>query len=174
MHAQPVTASSLSPERATVDASIDLDASVDEVWRAVSSGTGLAGWLGDGAMIDARVGGGLEAPDVVSGRPRKGLVDRVEPGERLDFRWWVADRPEVVSTVSIRLAEIDGGTRLTVTESIPTVVPGIATAGGRSGAASADASHAAPTVRQATPSVMRAGWVWRLALLSLSVAAVSC
>jgi uncharacterized protein YndB with AHSA1/START domain len=90
-----------------VTRSVDLDASPDEVWRAMSDPGERAQWLDD--------------PDAVSRRMR---VDEAAPGERLVWTWWRPGEEGDASTVSVVLSPLDGGgTRVVVTESLPAYAP---------------------------------------------------
>jgi uncharacterized protein YndB with AHSA1/START domain len=90
-----------------VTRSVDLDASPDDVWRAVADPDERAQWLDD--------------PDAVSRRVR---VDEAAPGERLVWTWWRPGEEDDASTVSVVLSPLDtGGTRVIVTESLPAYAP---------------------------------------------------
>ena len=90
-----------------VTRSVDLDAAVDDVWRAVTDPDERALWLDD--------------PDAVSRRMR---VDEAAPGERLVWTWWRPGEEGDASTVSVVLSPLDsGGTRVVVTESLPAYAP---------------------------------------------------
>jgi uncharacterized protein YndB with AHSA1/START domain len=90
-----------------VTRSVDLDAAVDDVWRAVTDPDERALWLDD--------------PDAVSRRVR---VDQATPGERLVWTWWQPGDEDDASTVSVVLSPLaTGGTRVIVTESLPAFAP---------------------------------------------------
>ena len=90
-----------------VTRSVDLDAAVDDVWRAVTDPDERALWLDD--------------PDAVSRRVR---VDEATPGERLVWTWWQPGDEGDASTVSVVLSPLaTGGTRVIVTESLPAFAP---------------------------------------------------
>jgi uncharacterized protein YndB with AHSA1/START domain len=90
-----------------VTRSVDLEASPDDVWRAVADPDERARWLDD--------------PDAVSRRVR---VDEAAPGERLVWTWWRPGEEGDASTVSVVLSPLDtGGTRVVVTESLPAFAP---------------------------------------------------
>jgi uncharacterized protein YndB with AHSA1/START domain len=72
-----------------------LDCSTDEVWELVSDPGELSSWLG--RDVDVQLS--------------------TVPGERVSFVWTDGDR--VPSQVEFVLHEVDGGTRLTVTETAP-------------------------------------------------------
>jgi uncharacterized protein YndB with AHSA1/START domain len=90
-----------------VTRSVDLDAAVDDVWRAVTDPDERALWLDD--------------PDAVSRRVR---VDEATPGEQLVWTWWQPGEEDDASTVSVVLSPLaTGGTRVIVTESLPAFAP---------------------------------------------------
>jgi uncharacterized protein YndB with AHSA1/START domain len=96
-----------------VTRSVDLEASPDDVWRAVADPDERARWLDD--------------PDAVSRQVR---VDEAAPGERLVWTWWRPGEEGDASTVSVVLSPLDtGGTRVVVTESLPALAPVQARAG---------------------------------------------
>jgi uncharacterized protein YndB with AHSA1/START domain len=90
-----------------VTRSVDLDAEVDDVWQAVSDPAERALWLDDDDALARHV-----------------RVDESRPGERLVWTWWRPGDEGGASTVSVVLRPVDGGTRVVVTESAPTVAPG--------------------------------------------------
>jgi uncharacterized protein YndB with AHSA1/START domain len=90
-----------------VTRSVDLDASPDDVWRAVADPDERARWLDD--------------PDAATRQVR---VDEAAPGERLVWTWWRPGEEGDASTVSVVLAPLaTGGTRVVVTESLPALAP---------------------------------------------------
>jgi uncharacterized protein YndB with AHSA1/START domain len=112
-----------------VERQIDLDAPPEEVWDAVSS---PETWLADSGELPLEPGavGHL----VEDGRGRTAVVEEVEDGRRLVYRWWDDDAPPVLEVVSgpdgpgsvggpagasrveITLVGVDGGTRVVVRE----------------------------------------------------------
>ena len=93
----------------------------DEAWEAVSEPEGLEAWLADRVELDLRPGG--EATFVLPGGvERRGIVEEVEPGERLAFWWWDApahddEAPAAPgSRVTFELVPAVGGTTVRVTE----------------------------------------------------------
>ncbi len=93
----------------------------EEVWRAITALDLLSAWLGEAVELEPKVGGALIVlePD---GSMRRGLVELVEPGRALVFRWrrLAGAGPSLEVGEATRVAfllEDDGsGTRLTVTE----------------------------------------------------------
>ncbi|HKW92245.1 MAG TPA: SRPBCC domain-containing protein, partial [Methylomirabilota bacterium] len=93
-----------------------------EVWPALIDSDEVSAWFGAEAEIDARPGGrGVFRWS--DGTERPVLVEEVEPGRRLAFRWLPFQRTadgEVVSLpatrVEITLDEVAGGTLVRVVE----------------------------------------------------------
>lgn len=102
----------------SVTRSVDLDAVVDDVWEAVTTPELLSGWLDGDVDIDVRPGGSgvLVEPD---GTVRRMRIDEVDPARRLRLSWWPEDGSSPASTVELDLHPVPGGTRLVVTETIP-------------------------------------------------------
>ncbi len=79
----------------------------ERAWELLTDEAALRDWLADDAELDPEPGGAVRADD------REGVVEAVEPGRRLDFRWHDGDS---ASRVTWLLDEEPGGTRVTVTE----------------------------------------------------------
>jgi uncharacterized protein YndB with AHSA1/START domain len=138
---------------ATVVRELVIPAERDEVWRALVDPDLLREWLAPDAELDVREGGEV----AVDGGARRGVVERVEEGERLVWRWRSeehADDPVrgVETTVEITLADVEGGVQVQVVES------GLAAVG--------------PTARAGVRAVV--GWAWEswLALFAAALARV--
>lgn len=101
--------------------SVELEASTDEVWRALTEPALLADWL-DVVELDVRPGGDglIVEPD---GAIRRARVDEVLPARRLALCWWPEDGSGPASTVELDLEETPAGTRVVVTETVATAVP---------------------------------------------------
>jgi uncharacterized protein YndB with AHSA1/START domain len=94
----------------TVERQVELDASPDDVWDAVCA---PETWLADAGSIDVRPGGdGVLVDDGVA---RRVVVETVEAGRRLVYRWWRDDEGET-SRVEITVVPGGGPTRLVVRE----------------------------------------------------------
>jgi uncharacterized protein YndB with AHSA1/START domain len=94
----------------TVERQVELDASPDDVWNAVCA---PETWLADAGSIDVRPGGdGVLVDDGVA---RRVVVETVEEGRRLVYRWW-RDGEGDASRVEITLMPGAGPTRLVVRE----------------------------------------------------------
>lgn len=141
----PVEAAHPSGE-VTVEMVVDAD--VDDVWRALTTPSGLATWLGRDAAMDPVERGALTAPDPASGEAKRGEVLSVRHGSDLRFRWWPENRPDTASTVHISLEPAISGTRIRVTETLD--VPRAACGG-------------------ATASATFGAWMWRISLVAFGL-----
>jgi len=106
----------------TVEREITIPATPGDVWPALISADELSTWFGADVELDARPGGRgvFRWPD---GTERQAVVEDVESGRRLAFRWLPFQRtPEgeavsVPSTrVEITLETVPEGTRVRVVE----------------------------------------------------------
>ena len=91
---------------------MDLDAAPEEVWDALAAPDT---WLADSGSLPLEPG--AEGHLVEDGRSRTAVVEEVDPGHRLVYRWWDDDDLDDVSRVEITLvAGPDTGTRVVVRE----------------------------------------------------------
>ena len=97
----------------------DIDAPVEEVWEALTSTEGWAGWMGRNSTLGDDVGEPLYAADPVTGEPKRGQIDEFDAGRRLGYRWWPEQNPDQTSHVAITLTPCESGTRVTVVETVP-------------------------------------------------------
>ncbi len=116
---------------------VDLAAPLDKVWAAISDSARFGAWFGadfDGPFVAGRAVSGRIAPTTVDPEiaamqePYAGarmvlFVEDVEPPHRFSYRWHpgatesdAAIEAEPTTTVTFTLAEIPGGTRLTIVE----------------------------------------------------------
>jgi len=95
--------------------SVELAASPPEVWDALTEASLLSGWFDAEAEVDARVGGSVRFR--FADAELRGVVVACEPPRRLSFRWRDVRLHGDASVVEFSLEELDGGTRLVVTES---------------------------------------------------------
>lgn len=99
----------------TISRQIDLDVSPVALWEAISDRGALETWLGDTVDVDLRPGGaGVVIDDGVTRRVR---VDTVDAGRGWSFHWQVDGEPESHVVLAIATTD-DGGSRLTITESL--------------------------------------------------------
>ena len=80
----------------------------EEVWHSLAEPT----WLGKDASIELEPAGEVRAGE------RSGFVEEADEPHRLVF-WWSAPDDEESSRVELDLDEVEGGTRVRVTESRP-------------------------------------------------------
>ena len=142
----------------TVTREIELDVEPEELWRLVTEGEELGRWLADEAELEPVVGG--QGRFVEDDRVRRAVVDEVEDGRRLAFRWWDEDEGEAgASRVVITLVPSGDTTRLVVHEMLAV--------------ASASASVVASAAGSATgPAVPSLRWDVRLGCLGMLLALV--
>jgi uncharacterized protein YndB with AHSA1/START domain len=93
-----------------------LPASTESVWRALTDPGAVSDWFGVRVEWDLRPGGRAHFHPGTGEGPRDGVIEDVEPGRVLRFRWWPTDADEDVSEVAYELRSDDEGTTLTVTE----------------------------------------------------------
>jgi uncharacterized protein YndB with AHSA1/START domain len=115
-------------EPLTVTRSVTIATDLDQVWGALATTGGLAGWLGGAFELDPDPGVnvGLD-PGLTAGavgwftddRRRRVVVREVRPGARLAFTWWPEGDADAASSVVVELTTDDGdATRVTVTETL--------------------------------------------------------
>ena len=85
-----------------------------EAWRLVTDERELSRWLAPEVELDLVVGGAI-ATEQRDGRVHVGVVEELVEGERIAFRWCDLEGGGE-STVEIDLADVEGGTRITVVE----------------------------------------------------------
>ncbi len=91
---------------------VEIDATPDEVWEALATDEGRARWLEDDAAREVH-------------------VEVVEAPFRLVWWWWRGEEP--ATRVEVLVAPVPDGSRVVVTESLPTF-PLIALARAHAGA----------------------------------------
>jgi uncharacterized protein YndB with AHSA1/START domain len=111
----------------TIRREVRLPESPGEVWDAVTQPDRLAAWFGADAELELRPGGPVRFR-WNDGTQRRGLIEAIDPPQRLVFRWrelagtGLELRVGEISRVEFHLEPDGQGTRLTVTET-----PGMAT-----------------------------------------------
>jgi len=103
---------------ATYERVVNLDATPDEVWAALTEHDQLGAWFGGELTLEARSGGRVTLVGD-DGERRHGTVELSDPAHRLVFRWWEPGPATTASGTRVDLvlaAEPSGGTRLTVRE----------------------------------------------------------
>src|SRR5688572_18441024 len=99
----------------TVERHVTLPADLHDTWELVTRPEDLAAWLGAEVVLDPRPGALGEVLDH-DGTRRRLVVDEVDEGHRLSWRWWTDDDEAAASRVEITLLPTDGGTRVHVLE----------------------------------------------------------
>jgi uncharacterized protein YndB with AHSA1/START domain len=106
---------------------INLKAPVPRVWRALADHNEFGKWFRvklDGPFEPGKLSTGHMTYPGYEHYPWRAVIERMEPERLLSFRWHhfddksgvdVAEQPTTL--VEFRLEPIDGGTRLTITES---------------------------------------------------------
>lgn len=121
-----------------IEKKIVLKASRERVWLAISDSARFGRWFGveiDGPFTAGKVANGQIAPTKVDpevarlqepylGVPWRVMVERIEPMQLFSFRWHAGAvdanhdySSEPMTLVTFELADIEGGTLLTITES---------------------------------------------------------
>jgi uncharacterized protein YndB with AHSA1/START domain len=98
------------------ESSIDIDAPAEIVWEHLVTVDGLSAWMGERVDVEPTAGGRFAMH--VKGSEIRGRFVEVDAPRRLVFTWGVLgsdDHPPGSSTVEFRLAELDRGTRVTLT-----------------------------------------------------------
>ena len=95
-----------------VTRAVELDATPEEVWSAITEPEQLERWFANEVELDARPGG-RAAFRWDNGEERTAVVDEVDAQRRLGLRW------DDGGTVVLELEETLAGTRLLVVESSP-------------------------------------------------------
>jgi uncharacterized protein YndB with AHSA1/START domain len=108
-----------------IERELELPASSEEVWEALTDPERLAGWLADDVSLDLHPGGdaSFRHGDTV----RRGWVEEVSPpgseageaagGGRIAFWWATGNEP--ATRVELTLEPVEDGTRLRVVETRP-------------------------------------------------------
>ena len=87
---------------------------IDDLWEACTQPDRLSRWIAD-VSGDLVVGGSFSGR-FTSGFEGSGRIEACERPSRLLVSTWEDDSPEQTSTIEVRLAAVDGGTRLVVEE----------------------------------------------------------
>lgn len=101
-------------DEVTVERSVTLRSTPEEVWEHIVDGTLASEWMGSPMDIEPRPGGKVDfTPD---GTAYLGTVEEIDPGRSITWSWRHPDRDP--SQVAITIEPDGGGTRLTVTETL--------------------------------------------------------
>jgi uncharacterized protein YndB with AHSA1/START domain len=107
-----------------IRSAIEIDASMERVWRAITTPSEIKGWFfGVDTEADWRPGGRLVHRGEYQGKPYvdKGEIREFEPPRRLVHTHWsdvsgLPDAPDHYQEVAWDLTEHDGRTELAITE----------------------------------------------------------
>ena len=104
-----------------IECEVVLPSTRSEVWAALTTAEGLAGWWWDSVEIDLRPGGAISFGYGQDAYPAQ--VEAVEPEERYVFTWrpfqkdeGADDVPELTTRVEFRLEDHPEGTLLKLSE----------------------------------------------------------
>ena len=100
----------------TVERHVTLPAGLDETWGLLTDPDDLAAWLGREVALEPRPGAVGTVVDH-DGTHRHLVVDEVEAGRRLTWRWWT-DGDTEGSRVEITLLPVEEGTEVRVVEEL--------------------------------------------------------
>jgi uncharacterized protein YndB with AHSA1/START domain len=98
----------------TVERSVLVAASAEEVWEALTDASLLGEWLAEEVEIEPWEGGEVVCR-YANGEERRGEVSLVEEAERLAFEW--CREGKAPSRVELTVDAVANGTRVTVIES---------------------------------------------------------
>jgi uncharacterized protein YndB with AHSA1/START domain len=100
-----------------IERQVTLPVDLEDAWALLTDPNDLPGWLGAEVALDPTPG---EAGLVVDhdGTVRHLVIDTVDPGARIAWRWWTEDEPAAISHVEITLAPTAGGTNVRVVEEL--------------------------------------------------------
>ena len=95
------------------ETSIELPATVDEVFRHLTEPAAMVRWMGQHANLQPAAGGAFEVD--INGVPVRGQYLEVDPPRRVVVSWGVAGNPDMppgTTRVEFTLTAIPTGTRL--------------------------------------------------------------
>lgn len=101
----------------TVERHVTLPTDLLEAWELVTRPEDLAAWLGAEVALDPTPGASGEVVDH-DGTRRRLVVDEVDRGRRLSWRWWAEDDDASPSRVEITLLPGPDGTEVRVVEEL--------------------------------------------------------
>jgi uncharacterized protein YndB with AHSA1/START domain len=107
----------------TVERHVTLPADLQDAWDLLTRPDDLAAWLGAEVDLDPTPGAAGAVVDD-DGTRRRLVVDEVDQGRRLSWRWWTEGDEDNASRVEITLLRTPDGTRVRVMEErLAPVVP---------------------------------------------------
>jgi uncharacterized protein YndB with AHSA1/START domain len=114
----------------TVERTVTLPTDVAGAWELLTDPHELAAWLGDDVVLHPVPGAAGRVLER-DGTDRSLVIDEVDEGRLLSWRWWVdgEDPEQTSSRVAITLSPSPDGTLVRVTEQLlPTAAASVATA----------------------------------------------
>ena len=100
-------------EDGSFETTVDLNASVQEVFRHLTEPAAMIRWMGQHATLEPAPGGAFEVD--INGVPVRGRYLEVDPPRRVVVSWGVAGStgmPPGATQVEFTLSPTEGGTRL--------------------------------------------------------------
>ena len=105
-----------------IERQVTLPTDLEAAWELLTRPDDLGAWLG--AAVDLRpVPGAAGVVVDHDGTARRLVVDEVDEGRRLSWRWWPDGDGGEASRVEISLTPVDGETRIEVVEELGAVAP---------------------------------------------------
>jgi uncharacterized protein YndB with AHSA1/START domain len=86
----------------------------EESWPLLGDRAELETWFAD--EVGFEIEEGASGPVRVAEGDRFAVVDEVDPGRRVSFRWWDPAEPDAETLVEMTLDDVADGTRLIVVE----------------------------------------------------------
>jgi uncharacterized protein YndB with AHSA1/START domain len=112
-----------------VERHVTLPTDLEEAWELLTDPDELAAWLGDEVVLDPQPGASGHVLER-DGTRRSLVVEEVDEGARLAWRWWPTDEDPVAgaSRVEITLSPTADGTLVRVVETALTPIGPVARA----------------------------------------------
>jgi uncharacterized protein YndB with AHSA1/START domain len=105
-----------------IEREVTLPVEADEAWGLLTRPDDLPGWLGAEVELDLVPGRTGRVIDH-DGTERRLVIDTVEAGRRITWRWWDEQEPDEVSHIEISLAPTADGTTVRVVEELVGATP---------------------------------------------------
>ena len=105
-----------------VEREVNLPVELEEAWQLLTGPEHLPGWLGAEVQLDPTPGQPGRVVDH-DGTVRRLVVETVDAGRRIAWRWWSDVDPGEVSRVEISLVPAEHGTAVRVVEELGRTAP---------------------------------------------------